>query len=119
MKLRLIKKQESILIQHLIGLIFPHKSFELPQSVFDIDDGGLQSIRIASEPQAIYLHDLIQVKYLDDDNALVLITLSESNTGGLFELGFRKVYSNKLVTYPIPEKIILPAIASLAASAKS
>ncbi len=105
MQQRAIKKQEKILIQHLLELICGHKHFKLPQTVSDLDDGGMQSIRLVSNPQAMYLHDLIQVKYLDDDNVLVLITLTESNTNELFELEFWKVYSNKLINYPTPEKI--------------
>ena len=108
MQQRPIKKEEEILIQHLLELIHSHKDFKLPQIVSDLDDGGMQSIRLASNPQANYLHDLIQVKYLDDDNVLVLITLTESNTNELFELEFWKVYSNKLINYPIPEKVKQP-----------
>ena len=108
MQQRPIKKQEEFLIQHLLKLIHDHKHFELPQIVSDLDDGGMQSIRPASNPQAMYLHDLIRVKYLDDDNVLVLITLTESNTNELFELEFWKVYSNKLINYPIPEKVKHP-----------
>ena len=108
MQQRPIKKQEKVLIQHLLELIHGHKHFELPQTVSDLDDGGMQSIRLASNPQARYLHELIQVKYLDDDNVLVLITLTESNTNELFELEFWKVYSNKLINYPIPEKVKHP-----------
>src|SRR5215212_52458 len=108
MQPRPIKTQEKILIQHLIELTPGHTYFKLPQTVSDLDDGGMQSIRLASNPQAIYLHDLIQVKYLDEDNALVLITLTESNTNELFELEFCKVYSNKLISYPVPEKVKHP-----------
>ena len=108
MQQRPIKKQENVLIQHLLELIHGPKHFELPQTVTDLDDGGMQSIRLASNPQAGYLHDLVQVKYLDDDNVLVLITLKESDTNELFELEFWKVYSNKLINYPTPEKIKQP-----------
>jgi hypothetical protein len=105
MRQRPITKQENNLIQHLLELIPGHSRFELPQTVVDLDDGGMQSIRLASNPQAMYLRDLVQVKYLDDDNVLVLITLTESDANGLFELEFRKVYSDKLINYPIPEKV--------------
>lgn len=108
MQTRPIKKQEKVLIQHLLGLVHDYKHFELPQTVADLDDGAMQSIRLASNPQASYLDDLIQVKYLDDDNVLVLITLTESNTKELLELEFWKVYSNKLISYPIPEKVKYP-----------
>ena len=108
MQPRPIRIPEKVLIQHLLELIHGHKIFELPQTVYDLDGDGMQSIRIASNSQAIYLHDLIQVKYLDDDNVLVLITLSESDTNELFELDFRKVYSNKLINYPTPEKVKHP-----------
>ena len=108
MQQRPIKKQEKVLIQHFLELIHGHKDFELPQTVSHLDDGGMQSIRLASSPQASYSHDLIEVKYLDDDNVLVLITLTESNTNELFELQFWKVYSNKLINYPIPGKVKHP-----------
>ena len=108
MQHRPIKKQEKVLIQHLLELVHGPKHFELPQVVSDLDDGGMQSIRLASNPQISYSHDLIQVKYLDDDNVLVLITLTESNTNELFELEFWKVYSNTLISYPVPEKIKHP-----------
>jgi len=102
---RPIKKQEKILIQHLLELLPGRKYFEVPQTVFGLDDEGMQNIRLASNAQAGYLHDLIQVKYLDDDNVLVLITLKQSDSNELFELEFWKVYSNKLITYPTPEKV--------------
>lgn len=109
MQQRPIKKQEKILIQHLLELIDGHTHFfELPQTISDLDDDGMQSIRLTSNPKSSYLRDLIQAKYLDDDNILVLITLTESNTNELFELEFWKVYSNKLITYPIPEKVTYP-----------
>ena len=102
---RPIKKQEKVLIQHLLGLVPGHNHPELPQTVSDLDETGMQSIRLASTPEASYLQDLVQVKYLDDDNVLVLITLTESNTNELFELEFRKVYCDKLINYPTPEKV--------------
>ena len=105
MQQRPIKKQERLLIQHLLELADGRKDFELPQIVFDLDDDGLQTIRLCSDLQACYLHDLIQAKYLDDDNILVLITLTISNTNELYELEFWKVYSHKLITYPSPEKV--------------
>ena len=108
MQPRPIKTQEKILIQYLLELMHDHKRFELPQTVLDLDDGGMQSIRLASNSQANYLRNLIEVKYLDDDNVLVLITLTESNTEELFELEFRKVYSNRLINYPTPEKVKHP-----------
>ncbi|MEP6596593.1 MAG: hypothetical protein ABJA71_11640 [Ginsengibacter sp.] len=108
MQSRPIREQEKILIKHLLELIHGDKHFKLPQTVSDLDDGGMQSIRLVLNPQARYLHDLIQVKYLDDDNLLVLITLMESNTNELFELEFWKIYSNKLVNYPTPEKVKNP-----------
>src|SRR5437868_1826702 len=102
---RQTQQQEKILIQYLLGLVPHGRDFEVPQTIFALDDDGMHNIRLASKLQASYLHDLIQVKYLDDDNILVLITLSQSDTNELFELEFWKVYSNKLITYPIPEKI--------------
>jgi len=110
MQQRPIKKQEKVLIQHLLQLIHSNKNFELPQTVSDVDDGGMQSIRLASNPQARYLHDLIRVKYLDEDNLLVFITLTESNTNELFELEFWKVYSNKLINYPTPSSLVVPLL---------
>ena len=105
MQQRPIKKQEKVLIQHLLELVHGHKHFELPQTVSDLDESGMQSIRLLPNPQASYLQDLVQVRYLDDDNVLVLVTLTESNTNELFELEFRKVYSDKLINYPAPEKV--------------
>lgn len=107
---RPIKKQEKVLIQHLLQLIHGNTHFELPQTVSDLDDGGMQSIRLASNPQARYLHDLVRVKYLDEDNVLVLITLTESNSNELFELEFWKVYSNKLINYPTPSSLVVPLL---------
>src|SRR5436853_7838710 len=105
MRERPIKEQEKIFIQYLLELLHGREYFEVPQIVCGLDDDGMQNIRLASKPQTSYLRDLIQVKYLDDDNILVLITLTQSDTNELFELEFWKVYSNKLFTYPIPEKI--------------
>jgi hypothetical protein len=105
MQQRLIKKHERLLLQHLLELADGHKDFELPQIVFDLDNGGMQSIRLCADPQACYLHDVVQAKYLDDDNVLVVITLTVSNTNELYELEFWKVYADKLITYPTPEKI--------------
>jgi hypothetical protein len=110
MQQRPITKQENNLIQHLLALMPDHKHFELPQTVFDLDGDGMQSIRLASNPQAVYLRDLVRAKYLDDDNVLVLITLMESDTNTLFELEFRKVYCDKLINYPTPEKVKHPQV---------
>ena len=108
MQPRLIKKQEKVLLEHLLELIDGRTLFVLPQTVSDLDDGEMQSIRLASNPQTTYLRDLVQVKYLDDDNILVLITLKEGTNHELFELEFWKVYANRLISYPIPEKITHP-----------
>ena len=105
MQKRPIKEQEKILIYHLLELVHRRKYFSVPEFVSDLNDDEMQSIRIVSNSQAKHLNDLIQVKYLDDDNILVLITLTESDTNELYELKFWKVYSNKLITYPIPEKV--------------
>ena len=105
MRQRPIKEQEKILIQHLLELLHGREHFEVPRVVYGLDDDGMQNIRLASKPQTSYLRDLIQVKYLDDDNILVLITLTQSDTNELFELEFWKVYSNKLIVYPTPEKV--------------
>ena len=103
MKQRPIKNHERILIQHLLELI--KVQIPLPQMVADLDENGMQSIRLTSNPETKYSHDLIQAKFLDDDNLLVLITLTESNTSELFELEFKKVYSNQLINYPAPGQV--------------
>jgi hypothetical protein len=105
MRQRPIKEQEKILIQYLLELLHNGEYFEVPQIVYGLDDEGMQNIRLTSNSQTSYLRDLIQVKYLDDDNILVLITLTQSNTNELLELEFWKVYSNKLITYPTPERV--------------
>ena len=105
MRQRPIKEQEKILIKYLLELLHDGEYFEVPQIVYGLDDDGMQNIRLASKPPTSYLRDLIQVKYLDDDNILVLITLTQSDTNELFELEFWKVYSNKLLIYPTPEKV--------------
>lgn len=105
---RSIETREKILIQYLLSLV-PEKSqvYTLPDKVTDLDDGGMGSIGLVLDKQSKYGGDLIQVKYLNEDDVLVIITLIHDELNRLFELEMWKVDFSALKRYPTPAQLII------------
>lgn len=103
MQQRPITSLEKDLIQHLIKLIPDNfKTYQIPSIVKQLDDGGMGSLQLSDDS---FGRDLIQVKYKDSDDQLVLITLVEGQTGLLYELDIWKVDFSPLRLFPSIEKI--------------
>jgi hypothetical protein len=100
---RNIRNVEKDLVEHLLTLSSTGDRFQIPDKVYQLNDGGMGSIRFVDKTQA-YFNDLIQVQYFDTDNIPVLITLTEANNN-LYELDIWKVNYKKLKTYPTIDKI--------------
>ncbi len=105
---RPLRIEEKDLLQYLINLL-PNKqnTYVVPESVIDLDDGGMGSIRFGAVKQRKFGKDLIQVKYTDADKTPVIITLIEDDQQNLFELEIWKVDFSKLKQYPTQDKIVL------------
>jgi hypothetical protein len=103
---RPIRSKEAELIYFLLEQLPEVKTrYQVPTDVIDLDDGGMGSIRLNINPQARYGSDLIQVMFKDLDKVEVLITLTTDQNNQLFELEFWKVNFDKLIEYPISEKV--------------
>lgn len=104
---RNIKTEEKNLITSLLELadlrdLIPF----IPEVVYDLNDGGMGSIKFTNDNQRIFGEDILEVNYIDADNTPVVIALTVDNKGDLFELDFWKVNFEKLAKYPEPEDII-------------
>jgi hypothetical protein len=105
---RQIKPEEFALAAHLLTLANdtrPEQS--IPNLVKVLDDGEMGSIEFISTKERKYGNDIAQVRYIDVDNVVVLITLVEDSNGDLHELDFWKTNFDKLIKYPKPEEVIL------------
>ena len=106
MTTRQLNTEEALFIRHLLSLANDGRAnSELPQTVEVLDDGEMGSIRFSNGQDRKYSKDISAVEYIDTDNRLVLITLTEDNLGDLFELDFWKTDYNKLIIYPTPDKV--------------
>ena len=105
---RHIKTEEKELIQFILN---HSNEFELlsqiPENVYDLDDGGMGSIKFTNKPERVYGRDVLEVNYTDADATQVVIALTIDNKGELFELDFWKVNFEKLNKYPKPNEIEL------------
>ncbi|MGN6399086.1 MAG: DUF6984 family protein [Flavisolibacter sp.] len=98
---RKITDEEKTLIQFLLNR--SGESYDIPELVSELKDGGMGSLRLADS--GIHARDIIQVKYVDSDNVLVFITLTQNDSNQLFELDMWKVDFEPLRKFPTPEKL--------------
>lgn len=103
---RNIKEEEKILITSILELSGSmNKNWSIPEVVFDLDDGGMGTIKLTKNEKSIYGKDILQVNYIDFDKIPVIISLTVDKDGDLFELEFWKVNFEKLIRYPKPNEI--------------
>lgn len=106
--IRQIKFEELTLAKHLLTLANDASSkYKIPSLVKVLDDGEMGGIEFASAKERKYGKDIIQVRYIDADHVVVLITLEEDNNGDLYELEFWKTNFAKLIKYPKPEEVVI------------
>jgi hypothetical protein len=80
METRELKEHEQNLVKHLVRISKKDGSYNIPDSVEELKDGEMGSIRfVSSEPGIKYAADLVQVEYKDEDNVPVIITLTLDN----------------------------------------
>ncbi|MFY7861791.1 MAG: DUF6984 family protein [Chitinophagales bacterium] len=98
---RNIKDEEKILITSILELANSvERITSIPEVVYDLDDGGMGSIKFTNNPAKVYGKDLLQVSYFDSETTPVIITLTVDKNDDLFELEFWKVNFEKLLRYP-------------------
>jgi hypothetical protein len=108
MKIRTLTEQEETLTKFLLSKV--NSDHKIPKTVEELEDGKMGTVRFMetnSTEDRKYQKDLIQVQYKDLDNVTILITLTQDNNGGLFELEFWKTDFNPLIRFPTPTSIIL------------
>lgn len=105
-KSRNIKEEEKVLITSILELAnSTERISSIPEVVYDLDDGGMGTIKFTNNPERIYGKDILQVNYIDSDTTPVVIALTVDDKGELFELDFWKVNFEKLLSYPKPHEI--------------
>ena len=102
-ELTLVKYLVSQAINVPVGLIIPTR-------VFTMKDSGMGSVRFKTDKHLPHQRDLITVNYRDTDNVPILISLDLNIANELYELDFFKGDYSPLVTYPIPEKLLIAPI---------
>lgn len=103
---RKIKNEEQRIVKFLLGnLKLPARQLDIPSQVVPLNDDQMGSISFDLMGDKKFGKDLIQGKYIDKDDVVVLITLTIDNNNELFELEFWKTDFNALIEYPLPEKI--------------
>lgn len=103
---RILNMDEELLIKQLLTLANDNRAnLPLPKMVDVLEDGEMGSIRFSKGQDRKYGKDIFAVEYIDSDNNLVLITLTEDNLGDIFELDFWKTDFSRLITYPTPDKV--------------
>ena len=104
--LRNIKEEEKVLITSILELAGSmDRISSIPEVVYDLDDGGMGTIKFTNDHKRVYGADILQVNYIDSDTTPVIIGLTIDNRGELFELDFWKVNFEKLLKYPKPDEI--------------
>lgn len=75
--------------------------------VEDLKDGGMGSVRFISPSRVLSrgTREVANAEYVDDDNVLVSIALTEDADGRLFELDFWKTDFSPLRRYPNPNDL--------------
>ena len=103
---RKIKEEEKVLITTILELAGnSNKISSIPDIVYDLDDGGMGTIKLTNNKNSIFGKELLVVNYIDSDNTTVIIALTIDKEGDLFELDFWKVNFEKLLRYPKPNDI--------------
>ena len=101
---RLIRQEETDLIQYLISRLPEGSSqYSIPSEVLELEDGRMGSLQLNNN--GTRHKDLIQMKYHDSDGQTVLITLTENQSGELFDFDIWKVDFRGLIIYPKPEDL--------------
>lgn len=108
MKIRDLSEQEAILTKFLLGKV--NLDYRIPETVEELDDGKMGTIRFSDTNSTVdrkFPKDVLQVLYKDVDNVTFLITLTQDNYGGLFDLEFWKTDFNPIPRFPKPTDIIV------------
>lgn len=102
---RPIRNDELELTKHLLVESKFHCS--IPDTVKDLEDGNMGSIRFASDPQKKFGRELITAKFTDTDNIPVIITINLDEQDQLFELDFWKVDFSSLKRFPTSNELVI------------
>ncbi|RZJ98888.1 MAG: hypothetical protein EOO46_23600 [Flavobacterium sp.] len=101
---REIRQKEKDLIAYLLEQLPANSNqYRIPLQVTELQDGGMGSIRLTDKGR--HHKDLIQLQYVDVDGQMVIITLTESHAGELFELDIWNVNFSALKQYPTVEEL--------------
>ncbi|MCH6198280.1 hypothetical protein MMU07_01710 [Aquiflexum sp. LQ15W] len=107
-KCRYIKQEEKVLITFMLEVAnFKDRISSIPEVVYELDDGGMGTIKFTNNRERIYCGDILKVNYVDSDKIPVIIALTFDDRGDLFELDFWKVNFEKLLSYPEPHEIVI------------
>lgn len=102
-----ITQQELNFVKGLLSLAAVTIQYTIPQTVLNLNDGGMGSIQFIENSLNNYYKDLITVEYIDTDGIPVSITLTITVDNLLYDLDFFKADFNKLCHYPTIDKVII------------
>ncbi len=107
METRKIKPEEQALITYLLqkANINP-ANYPISDTVHEYEGGKMGSIHLVNENTGEYDGDIIQAQYIDEDDVIVMITLTKDTNNNLLDLDFWKVNFEKLIRYPKPEDLV-------------
>ena len=102
---RPLRQEEKSLIESLLGREFAINLDAI--KVFDLDDGGMGSVRFENERSSarIFGSELARSSFLDSDGVTVSITVNADQNGKIFEIDFWKVDFTPLVAYPRTDQL--------------
>lgn len=104
--MRPIRTEEQELIAHLLRLaVKDHLVADIPSEVSSYNPKQLESIALSQSEDHEYGGDILRVEYIDTDDILVTITLTQDINGKLLDLDFWKRDFLPLISYPKTDKL--------------
>lgn len=104
---RPIIDKEIALINYLLSVTKDKPAdLAIPTTVYTMNDGSMGSIRLVdNDNRYIFLRELVEAHYIDEDGIPVSISLNLSTDNKLFELNIFKGDFSLLRRYPTPETV--------------
>jgi hypothetical protein len=111
--IRLLRNEELAVVARLLQSRAELNSKYLEKACalrgYEMDDGGMGSLRFEnlSHSKRVFGGRIADARYWDDDGVEVLISLIVDQNGDLYELEFAKTDFSALVSFPVPEELVL------------
>lgn len=107
-ELRPLRSREKNLLFAMLGdELQAYLKHSIPENirVFDLQDGGMGSIRFSSNPESKFGRAVAEAEYTDEDGVQVSISVNIDQFGQIYELDFWKVDFSSLKRYPESEQL--------------